>query len=203
MATTRRRLRQLIQLNYNNFISKNGGNDTVDERIIDIYINQSINKLLKVQVQENLKRGSYEIPSCSIVTYTRTPTSNVITLPIVPLSLPLDMGVWAVGPVGSDEKYIPIPKAFSNVYAGTNVEYLEGQIGYVVRSNKIHFKSDVTTPVEIDLLVSDFDTTGEDDLLPISPDIEGLIVSDVLDTISQGRFSQTELTSKDSKVNAN
>jgi hypothetical protein len=44
--------------------------------------------------------------------------------------------------------------------------------------------------------VADFATTGLEDLLPISPEIEADVVTDVLDRISQGRISQPELNIK-------
>jgi hypothetical protein len=42
----------------------------------------------------------------------------------------------------------------------------------------------------------DFGQFGDNDMLPISPEVESAIIDDVLQTISNGRVSQAELASK-------
>lgn len=194
--TTRKKIREQVQLLYNQFVDKNGFDDEIDVRLIDIMVEQSINRFLKVQVMNNIKAGNIEIPTCNIIEYTLTPASNTVTLPVFPMTLAMDMGVWKVSLVSNGVAMIPINSTMSNVYSGTNVYYLEGQTGYTVKGNKIKFTTSVTTSVAVELLVSDFSTTGETDPLPVSPDVEADVVSDVLDRISQGRFSQTELNVK-------
>lgn len=199
--TTRRRINEQVQLLYTQFLDKNGFNDEIDVRLIDVLVEQSINRFLKVQVMNNIKSGNIEIPTCNIIEYTLTPTSNTVTLPVFPMTLAMDMGVWKVSLVSNGVSMIPINSTMSNVYGGTNASYLEGQTGYTVKGNKIRFTTTVSAPVAVELLVSDFSTTGETDPLPVSPDIEADVVSDVLDRISQGRFSQTELNVKKSNGN--
>jgi hypothetical protein len=194
--TTRKKIREQVQLLYNQFVDKNGFNDEIDVRLIDILIEQSINRFLKVQVVSNIKAGNIEIPTCNIIEYTLTPTSNTVTLPVFPMTLPLDMGVWKVSLVSNGLAMIPINATMSNVYGPTNASFLENQTGYTVKGNKIKFTTTVTDPVVVELLVSDFGTTGENDPLPVSPDVEADVVTDVLDRISQGRISQPELNVK-------
>lgn len=194
--TTRKKIREQIQLLYNQFVDKNGFDDEIDVRLIDVLVEQSINRFLKVQVMSNIKAGNIEIPTCNIIEYTLTPTSNAVTLPVFPMTLPMDMGVWKVSLVSNGIAMIPINSTMSNVYGSTNAVFLEGQTGYTVKGNKIRFTGTVTTNVAVELLVSDFSTTGETDPLPVSPDVEADVVTDVLDRISQGRFSQTELNVK-------
>lgn len=194
--TTRKKINEQIQLLYTQFLDKNGFNDEIDVRLIDVLVEQSINRFLKVQVVNNIKAGNIEIPTCNIIEYTLTPASNTITLPVFPMTLAMDMGVWKVSLVSNGVAMIPINSTMSNVYGGTNALYLEGQTGYTVKGNKIRFTTTVSAPVAVELLVSDFSTTGETDPLPVSPDIEADVVSDVLERISQGRFSQTELNVK-------
>jgi len=197
MATTRRKLREQVQLAYNQYVDKNGFDDEIDVRTIDLYNEQSINKLLKVQTLQNFKSGQIEIPTCNIITYTLTPTSNSVTLPVIPMQLAMDMGVWKVNLASApNTAFIPINSAMVNVYGGTDAGYLEGQIGYTLKGNKIKFTGTVSTSVEVELVVSDFSTTGLDDLLPISPEVEADVIMDVLDRISQGRVSQPELNVK-------
>jgi hypothetical protein len=194
--TTRKKIREQVQLLYSQFVDKNGFNDEIDVRLIDILIEQSINRFLKVQVVSNIKAGNIEIPTCNIIEYTLTPTSNTVTLPVFPMTLPLDMGVWKVSLVSNGLAMIPINATMSNVYGPTNASFLENQTGYTVKGNKIKFTTTVTDPVVVELLVSDFGTTGENDPLPVSPDVEADVVTDVLDRISQGRISQPELNVK-------
>lgn len=194
--TTRKKINEQIQLLYTQFLDKNGFNDEIDVRLIDVLVEQSINRFLKVQVINNVKAGNIEIPTCNIIEYTLTPASNTITLPVFPMTLAMDMGVWKVSLVSNGVAMIPINSTMSNVYGSTNASYLEGQTGYTVKGNKIRFTTTVSAPVAVELLVSDFSTTGETDPLPVSPDIEADVVSDVLERISQGRFSQTELNVK-------
>lgn len=194
--TTRKKINEQIQLLYTQFLDKNGFNDEIDVRLIDVLVEQSINRFLKVQVVNNIKAGNIEIPTCNIIEYTLTPASNTITLPVFPMTLAMDMGVWKVSLISNGVAMIPINSTMSNVYGGTNASYLEGQTGYTVKGNKIKFTTTVSAPVAVELLVSDFSTTGETDPLPVSPDIEADVVSDVLERISQGRFSQTELNVK-------
>lgn len=197
MATTRRKIREQIQLKYSQYLSKNGFDDNIDVRVIDVDVEQSINKFLKVQTLQNFKNGNIEIPTCNIIEYTLTPASSIVTLPVYPMQLPLEMGVWKVALASAPTVgFIPINSTMSNVYGGTNAAYLEGQTGYTVTGNKIKFTTSVTTSVIVSLLVADFATTGLEDLLPISPEIEADVVTDVLDRISQGRISQPELNIK-------
>jgi hypothetical protein len=194
--TTRKKIREQVQLLYNQFVDKNGFDDEIDVRLIDIHVEQSINRFLKVQVMNNIKAGNIQIPTCNIIEYTLIPASNAVTLPVYPMSLPMDMGVWKVSLASNGLAMIPINSAMANVYGGTNTAYLEGQTGYTVKGNKIRFTTTVTTSVLVELLVSDFTTTGETDPLPVSPDVEADVITDVLERISQGRFSQTELNVK-------
>lgn len=197
MATTRKKIREQIQLAYNQYVDKDGFDDEIDVRVIDLYVEQSINKFLKVQVLQGTKFGAIDVPTCNIIEYTLTPASNSVTLPVIPISLPLDMGVWKVCLSSAPgTSFIPINSTMSNVYGGTDSSYLEGQTGYTVKGSKITCTTNVTTPVIVELLVSDFSTTGETDLLPVSADVEADVITDVLDRISQGRISQPELNVK-------
>lgn len=196
MATTRKKIREQVQLLYSNYIDKDAFDDAIDVRLIDIMIEQSINANLSVRFLNSMKVGEVQIPTCNIIEYTLTPSAGVVTLPVYPIQLPFDIGVWKVSLVSNGIGMVPINAAMSNVYGGTSAGYLEGQTGYVVKGNKIRFTTSVTAPVNVELLVSDFSTTSETDPLPISADVEALVVSDVLDKISQGRISQPELNVK-------
>lgn len=195
MPTTRKKIREQIQLKYNQYVDKNGFNDEIDVRIIDIDVEQSINKFLKPQVLNSFKNGQIEIPTCNIIEYTLTASDNAVQLPVYPLQLPMNMGVWRVI-LANGEDAIPINTTMASVYSGSNAVYLEGQVGYTLSGLNIKFTKPTTGDIVVSLLVSDFGVTDVDDVLPISPELEADIVSDVLDRISQGRISQPELNVK-------
>jgi hypothetical protein len=195
MSTTRKKIREQIQLKYNQYVDKNGFNDEVDVRIIDIDVEQSINKFLKPQVLEYFKNGQIEVPTCNIIEYTLPISDNTVSLPVFPLQLPMNMGVWRVVLENGDDA-IPINTTMASLYSRTNTVYLEDQIGYTLSGLKIKFSKSTTGDAVVSLLVSDFSFTDVDDILPISPELEADIVSDVLDRISQGRISQPELNVK-------
>jgi len=192
MATTRKKIREQIQLKYNQYVDKNGFNDSIDVRIIDLDVEQSINKFLKPQVLESFKNGQIEVPTCNIIEYSLAISNNTVTLPVYPIQLPMNMGVWRVV-LASGEDAIPINTTMAAIYGGTNASFLEGQTGYTISGLNIRFNKTTTGTVTAHLLVSDFSFTEVDDVLPISPELEANIIEDVLGRISQGRISQPEL----------
>ena len=212
--TTKRKLTEQIQRIYARFLDKENVSDVIDLRELMLLVEQSINKVLKLQVSESFNAGEIEVPRCSIIEYNCSVTADpsnsraYITLPAIPLTLPLDMGVWSIAAVNNPfSPYIPIPSqdilVFGTMASGTNLSYLEGQVGYYVQGKKVYFNKNITTEsngsistVVVNLLVSDFSQFGENDVLPISPEVESTVISDVLTGISNGRISQAELATK-------
>lgn len=202
MITTRNKINEEIQLMYSLFLKKNGFNDNIDVRLIDILVNQSINKFIKIQVLSNFKAGDIEIPSVNMIEYTLTPSANKVTLPVYPVTLKHDMGVWTVAlsstPLGY---FIPVPNIYQQTFGGTATAYLEGQTGWYLKGNTINFTTNVTTSVVVTLLVSDYATTGLTDPLPLSPELHSDIIADVMESLSNTRFTTQELQNKDSNAN--
>ena len=203
-------LAEQIQRLYARFLDKDNPSDVIDLREVILLINQSINKVLKLQVAESFKAGMIDVPKCNLIEYTCAVTAETgnnrsyITLPAIPLTLPMDMGIWSIaGATGAMTPYIPIPAQDVLVFQGANLSYLEGKIGYYLQGKKIYFTKNITltangsvTSVVVNLLTMDFGQFGDNDMLPISPEVESAIIADVLETISNGRVSQTELASK-------
>jgi hypothetical protein len=202
MITTRNRINEQVQLLYSQFLKKNGYNDNIDVRLIDIFVNQSINKFIKVQVLSNFKAGDIEIPSVNMMEYTLTPSQNKVTLPVYPVNIKFDMGVWSIAPASSPfSYYIPVPNIFQQTFAGTATEFLEGQTGWYQKGLTINFTKTVTTPVVVTLLVSDYGATGLTDPLPLSPELQSDIISDVMEQLNNARFTSQELQNKDNNAN--
>lgn len=213
MATTKNILSEQIQRIYSRFIDKGNESDVIDLREIKLLVNQSINKVLKLQVAESFKAGMVDVPKCNIVEYTCAVTSQptnsraFITLPVIPITLPMDMGIWSISAANAAmTPYIPIPAQDVIVFQGTNLSALEQQVGYYIQGKKVYFTKDITTvangsitSVLVNLLVADFSTQGDNDLLLISPEVENSIIEDVLGILGLGKIAQAELQTQQSQ----
>lgn len=213
MATTKNILSEQIQRIYSRFIDKGNESDVIDLREIKLLVNQSINKVLKLQVAESFKAGMIDVPKCNIVEYTCAATSQsgnsraFITLPVIPINLPMDMGIWSISASNAAmTPYIPIPAQDVIVFQGTNLSALEQQVGYYLQGKKVYFTKDITltangsiTSVLVNLLVADFSTQGDNDLLLISPEVENSIIEDVLGVLGLGKIAQAELQTQQSQ----
>jgi hypothetical protein len=207
---TKKILAEQIQRLYARFLDKDNPSDVIDTREILLLVNQSINKVLKLQVAESFKAGMVDVPKCNLIEYTCAVTAETgnnrayITLPAIPLTLPMDMGIWSIAAAtGATTPYIPIPAQDVLVFQGANLSYLEGKIGYYLQGKRVYFTKNITltangsvSSVVVNLLVSDLSLLSDTDMLPISPEVESAIIDDVLQTISNGRVSQAELASK-------
>lgn len=210
MATTKSLLSEQIQRLYAKFLDRENPGDVIDLREVLLLVNQSINKVLKLQVAEYFKAGMMDIPKCNLIEYTAAVTADAgnnrafITLPVIPLTLPMDMGIWSIAAAtGAMTPYLPIPSQDVLVFQGANLSYLEGKIGYYLQGKRVYFTKNITlvangtvTSVIVNLLTMDLSQFGDNDMLPISPEVESTIIDDVLQTISNGRVSQAELAGK-------
>ena len=207
---TKSTLSEQVQRIYARFLDKNNSSDVIDIREVMLLVNQSINKILKLEVAESFKAGLVDVPKCSLIQYTASVTADApnnrsfITLPVIPLTLPLDMGIWSISASNAAmTPYIPIPSQDVLVFQGANLSYLEGQTGYYVQGKKVFFTKDLTlagngsiSSVIINILASDFSQFADNDMLPISPEVESAVITEVLNIISGGRVSQAELASQ-------
>jgi hypothetical protein len=164
-------------------------------------------------VAESFKAGLIDVPKCNLVEYTCAVTSQsgnsraYITLPVIPINLPMDMGIWSIAATNAAmTPYIPIPAQDVIVFQGTNLSALEQQVGYYMQGKRVYFTKDITTvgngsitSVIVNLLASDFSTQGENDLLLISPEVENSIIEDVLGILGLGKIAQAELQTQQSQ----
>lgn len=208
--TTKYILSEQIQRIYARFLDKDNPSDVIDLREVSLLVSQAINKILKLEVAESFKAGLVDIPKCSLIEYTATVVSDsgnsrsYATLPVIPLTLPLNMGIWSIAASNAAmTPYIPIPAQDVLVFQGANLSYLEGQIGYYVQNKRVYFTKDITlagngsiSSVIINILASNFSQFTDTDMLPISPEVESAVITEVLNIISGGRVSQAEMASQ-------
>lgn len=197
MASSYSTITEQIQRIYARFLYKENTKETIDTREIKLLVGQSINRLLKSQTLERFNDGYIDIPRSSVITYTVSTTTvngvSELTLPVVPVSLPSDMGVWEVSPINDPfNPYIPIPMMEAQVMQGTHAKYLETLTGFLVDGMTLRFTNIIGSTVNVKLLVHDLTQFSENDILPISGDIESSVIEEVLNIISKGRFAITE-----------
>ncbi len=156
---------------------------------------QSINTALKVQhisdemaAGESIPDGTVlaEYDNVAVETYKNVSRA---TLPIMPIKLPMNMGIFHVSKTDNIiDGFIPFePGQLQMIKEEAIISDLLGQIGYEPRGKYIVFGSDITTgdadtkieSVYMLLAVKDLSLYGDWDLLPITADMEKVIIETV------------------------
>lgn len=159
---------------------------------------QVINKLLKVdylsvngQMRETIPNGTvlglYENIECSSWN-----GKSKATLPIKPIKLPRNMGVWAIYPkfteIGGyeiDKEFIPLQMGQGGLLKSQPLlNDLLGQVGYEVFGNDIIFTKDIKAlfpdiKLAIRLAIMDVSDYGDYDIIPLPPEFEWDVVKEV------------------------
>jgi hypothetical protein len=129
-----------------------------------------------IGVYENIEVESYKTE------YAR------ITLPAMPISLPMGLGLWSIK--GSDDPlgmaaFIPVPPGQFAMYQKESLlADVLGQIGYELKGKTVVFTKDITatapavTSVDVEMIVLDMSKYDDYELLPLTADQENDIVND-------------------------
>lgn len=166
----------------------------ISQNEIKISIGQAINTLLKTEhFQVNEKMGE-RIPNGSVLALYEGvfPVSWVTgrskaTLPIKPIKLPRNMGVWSI--FFSDDpsrEFIPLQMGQSNlIQSQPMINGLLGQIGYETFGLELIFTKDLPLlypgkTLSMRLVVMDISQYGDWDILPVLPEQEFQIKEMVL-----------------------
>lgn len=156
----------------------------------------------------SIPEGDYGVNATIIATYDSIPVTQYkdrsrSVLPTAPISLPKNMGVWAISPTTDpDNLFIPIPSGTFGLLKKIDVEKdLFGQICFEVDGLNIVYTKDIrnapfnVNSVMVKLLVIDPSTMGDYDILPISADMEQDVITQVIQIL-------TAYQPKDSSVDA-
>lgn len=170
---------------------KSGVASSITTNEIKISIGQVLNQKLRIDYfNTGLKLGE-AIPNTAVIAkYDDIPVvkygaTSKTTLPVKPLSLPRNMGVWSI--YMSDDasvEFIPLQMGQSNLLKSQlMINDLLGQVGYEVRGLDVYFTKDITKPsgtsVNMELSIMDISNYGDYDILPIPPEMEWEVVQEV------------------------
>lgn len=163
---------------------------SVQEEDVIKAIEQTVNALFKSEylnvtlpsgetIPDNLMTAYYEGISVTV-----EGTRAVATLPVMPISLPRNMGVYRVTYGDNDTDFIPVPMGQGALLkADKLLNDLLGSIYYEVRKNKVVFSKDITLlgidTVNMYLVVMDISQYSDTQVLPIPAGMEEQIIETV------------------------
>ena len=161
---------------------------------INLLVGQVINKLLKLEhASVNMASGDmfpphtliteYKISLSGFMNVDGSMTDKFAKLPVMPISLPRNMGVWSVSTGGVE--LIPLQSGQETLIGSQDqLQYLENQIGYYVEGDVVRFTKDPSpSNINVKLLVIDPNELGEYDYLGIPIEMEEAVVKEVLTLI--------------------
>lgn len=166
---------------------------------IKIAIGQVLNTLLKTEYfTTNLKMGEV-IPNGSVIALYEnidvisSNGKSQATLPIKPIKLPRNMGVWAVYPKYTtssnyeyDKEFIPLQMGQGGLVKSQPLfNDLLGQVGYENFGDKLIFTKDIKqmypdVVLAMRLAIMDISQYGDYDALPILPEMEMQVITEVV-----------------------
>jgi hypothetical protein len=169
----------------------NGGAPTqdiqIDIREIMLYVDQSRDNMASMSIFENVKTGEFDIDPEYLVEYPdRTLSTDTgrnlryLDLPVSILSLPHEMGIYAIHPKQSvEETFIRISPGAMGLYTGLSSFNVEDKTYYWNTGQRVFFKNvdPMLTYVHM-LLCPSSKEIAEDALFPIPPHLEHLIIAE-------------------------
>jgi hypothetical protein len=168
---------------------------------VKVAVGQVLNKLLKIDaLQMNVNRDMAErIPNgCVLGMYEGISVSqyngkSMAVLPIKPMKLPRNMGVWGIYPKWEingnydfDNEFIPLQMGQGGLLKSQRlISELLGQVGYEVFGDKVVFTRDITAKSQdvvlaMRLMILDIDEYSDWDMLPIPPEMEFDVINEVV-----------------------
>lgn len=185
-----------------------GGNIPVAGKVtpeeIKVAIVQSVNSMLKTDYLQINGRLGETIPNGSVLgLYENIPVvpyknKSACTLPIKPLKLPRNMGIWSIfNPNNPDQEYIPLQmNQWGLLQSQPMINNLLGYCGYENYGMQILFTKDLTSPdplnpttVSMRLVIMDIAQYGDFDPLPILPEMEFQVKINVLKLLGEEPIS--------------
>ena len=167
--------------------------DRIKSEEIKFHVSSVANKLLKVEMYNTIYSIDGEsIPDgAMIATYERVPLrkggklTSVADLPATPMMVPERQGVFSVYPHGEPEnEFIPLPPGTFNIYMRDRLVSPLNRTMYTWDSGRVTIFQDLVGSgiehVDMKLVIMDITKYGDNDPLPITPDIEAQIIAEVV-----------------------
>lgn len=163
----------------------------IDERDIYKALEQRINSLFKLhQFDQTLANGETIPENTMIATYedvavTSFGEKSKSTLPIIPISLPKNVGIFLIyNSAYPDMPFIPIQRGQGALLkSDTLLNDMQGMISYEPKNNLVIYSKDITTfgfsTVTMELCVLDMSQYGITDRLPVPADMESRLVDEL------------------------
>lgn len=194
MVTSYKLLGEQIQRIYSRYIDKE--DMKIDYREIKALLIPVINTLIKADFS-----AKNEVSGSTLATYelTAEKSGNIsyVTMVASPMFLPKEQGVHRVYKTGCPwEPFIPIRSGDFDIVQGTPAQYLEGQTGYYVDGMKLIFTRRVEGDITVKQIVNDPSLIGDQDALPISPEMGIQAIQMVIQSFGMGQVAQAELNTK-------
>lgn len=174
-------------------IKLDGGFPDIASKVLkeDVFlaIEQWINAKFKLKhFSETLASGETIPESACLATYdnislTTVNGKSVATLPVMPISLPRNLGVYDVND-GNGYSFIPLQRGqIALLGADFMLNTLLGQVCYDVVGKQVRFSQDIKllgiNEVSMDLAVFDMSLYNENDELPLPKDMEAQLIDDL------------------------
>lgn len=160
---------------------------------LKISIGQVANSLLKADYFQVNARWGEMIPNGSMLGYypdlvvSKWKDRSRVQLPVKPIKLPRDIGVYSVFPSGQpDQEFIPLQMGeWSLLKSQPLINNLLGQVGRETLGDYVYLTKDITVPgenvtVDMRLVIMDISLYGDYDILPILPEMEWQIKNEVV-----------------------
>lgn len=215
MAVTIARLAEEIVKFLNGGFIQTATNVSLNEA--KIAIGQVCNQLLKVEhLTVNMKLGEM-IPNGSMlgwyenISVSSSNGKSKCQLPIKPIKLPRNMGVFGIYPKFYTNSNYELDKEFIPLQMGQGgllqsqlmINDLLGQVGYEVRGGEVWFTKDLLAlypeiKIGMQLAILDISQYGDYDILPILPEMEMQIKQEVIKlySLEQSADYLVDVTSK-------
>ena len=190
MTTKAKLAEQILRLYKGGEISSDNSLSLAEVKLL---VGQTLNRLLKIERLQTQTQLGQEFPEhTSVATYTTLTVSQdyatgeyYTTLPVYPISLPNNMGIWHISLLDDvDTPFIPIPSSSMGLLKNLPTGAMQGMTGYEVNGNRITFKTDYlfssNEKLLMRLLVVDVDSLTDYNPLPIPPDMEDVVIKEVL-----------------------
>lgn len=165
---------------------------------LKISCGQVINQLLKTEYFSILNDDERIPDGLVIALYegiavTKNGNRSYCTLPIMPMRLPRDIGVFSVWKTGDppEEEFIPLQMGQAGLLKSQPmINDLLGQVGRERFGMRVEFTKDITIPgenvtVDMRLVIMDINQLDDYDPLPILPEHEWLVITEVFKMYSQ------------------